>query len=242
MSLLEVQSLSIGYGRVNAVRDIDLSVGEGSLVALLGPNGAGKTSLISGISGVVRPASGTVHFAGRDITRRSAHRLARQGLRLVPESRALFPGMTVGENLKMGLDRADRRMFESRTEKITATFPVLGQRLKQPAGTLSGGEQQMLSIARALIGEPRLLILDEPSMGLAPQIIAEIIRVLGRLRDDGLTVLVAEQNARAVLPVADRAAILVRGRIRFFGDPGEVGERLEEGYLGRTDGPSREPT
>ncbi len=231
-ALLQVDQLSIFYGRVHAVRSVSFDVEEGELFALLGPNGAGKTSLISAVVGLISRSEDSVRFGGSDITQVSAHRLAHQGIRLVPESRALFAEMTVEENLRMGLGRSARPEYEARRDELFETFPVLRDRIRQVSGTLSGGEQQMLSIARALIAKPRLLILDELSMGLAPKLVGEIVEVLGRLRDDGLTVLLAEQNANAVLPVADTAAIMVRGRIDFLGEPAAARKRLVDGYLG----------
>lgn len=229
---LEVQGLTVAYGNVLAVRDVSFSVPERSLVALLGPNGAGKTSLLGAISGLL-PSRGRVRLGGRELTGLPAQRVARAGLRLVPESRALFPDMTVAENLAVGAGRLPRGVRRERVARVVDLFPVLGDRSSQTAGTMSGGEQQMLSIARALVAEPRVLLLDEPSMGLAPLVVASIVAAIGRLRDEGLTVLVAEQNARAVLPVADRAVLLARGKVIADGSPDEVGARLEsEGYLG----------
>ncbi len=233
MSLLEVSDLSVSYGSVVAVRRVGLSVAKGELLALLGPNGAGKTSLLSAIAGLIAPTEGSIRFRDKDITGVAAHRLAPRGLRLVPESRALFPHMTTAENLRLGAGRMARDDFDKSLESIIETFPVLGERQRQLAGTLSGGEQQMLSIARALIAGPDLLILDEPSMGLAPIVVSEIMATLAQLRDQGLAVLVAEQNARAVLPVADSAALMVRGSITLSGAPDTLEERLSaDGYLG----------
>lgn len=233
MSLLEIDDVTISYGSVVAVRGVQLSVASGELLALLGPNGAGKTSLISAIAGLIKPKSGSIRFGDEPITGIAAHRLASRGLRLVPENRALFPHMTTSENLRLGAGRMTRREFAQTIDDILETFPVLGERRSQLAGTLSGGEQQMLSIARALIAGPELLILDEPSMGLAPKVVSEIMSTLGRLRDRGLAVLVAEQNARAVLPVADAAVLMVRGRITLSGAPDAIEERLSsDGYLG----------
>jgi len=235
MSLLEISNLSVAYGSVVAVRGVDLMVGTGELLALLGPNGAGKTSLISAVAGLIKPNEGSVRFRDESITDIAAHRLAPRGLRLVPESRALFPHMTTQENLMMGAGRMARQIFETRVESIIETFPVLGERQRQLAGTLSGGEQQMLSIARALIAGPDLLILDEPSMGLAPIVVSEIMATLAGLRDSGLAVLVAEQNARAVLPVADSAALMERGTITLKDTPDVIEARLtEDGYMGAT--------
>ncbi len=237
MSLLEVLDVEVAYGNVVAVRGVSISVEEGSMLALFGPNGAGKSSLIGAVCGLVRPRSGVIRIGGRDVTGRPAHRLARTGIRLVPETRALFPEMTVIENLLVGAGRLNRRAFDTRLDRMFDLFPVLDGRRLQQAGTLSGGEQQMLAIARALIAGPRILVLDEPSMGLAPKVIAEIIVALSRLRDEGTAILLAEQNARPVLPVTDRAALLVRGRMVKEGDPTEMRPLVEAGYFGSSGGP-----
>ncbi len=237
MSLLEVHDVEVAYGNVVAVRGVSISVEEGSMLALFGPNGAGKSSLIGAVCGLVRPRSGVIRIGGRDVTGRPAHRLARTGIRLVPETRALFPEMTVIENLLVGAGRLNRRAFDGRLDRMFDLFPVLDGRRLQQAGTLSGGEQQMLAIARALIAGPRILVLDEPSMGLAPKVIAEIIVALSRLRDEGTAILLAEQNARPVLPVTDRAALLVRGRMVKEGDPTEMRPLVEAGYFGSSGGP-----
>jgi branched-chain amino acid transport system ATP-binding protein len=230
---LEIRDLTVGYGNVVAVRGVSFVVPERQVVALLGPNGAGKTSLLGGVSGLVRTSGGSVRVGDKDITRLPAQRVARNGLRLVPENRALFPDLTVLDNLQVGAGRLGRAERDRRVERAFALFPVLGERARQAAGTMSGGEQQMLSIARALAAEPHVLLLDEPSMGLAPMVVASIVETVGRLRDEGLTVLVAEQNARAVLPLADRAVLMARGRVVLDGTAAEVREHIEaEGYLG----------
>jgi ABC-type branched-subunit amino acid transport system ATPase component len=230
---LQVSGLTVAYGNVVAVRDVSFDVPERQVVALLGANGAGKTSLLGGVCGLVRTSGGTVRVGGADITGLAAHKVARRGVRLVPETRALFPDLTVVENLQVGAGRLARAERNRRVERAVALFPVLGTRAGQHAGTMSGGEQQMLSIARALAAEPQVLLLDEPSMGLAPKVVASIVAAIARLRDEGLTVLVAEQNARAVLPLADRAVLMSRGRVVLDGTATEVGERIDaEGYLG----------
>jgi branched-chain amino acid transport system ATP-binding protein len=230
---LEIHELTVAYGNVVAVRDVSFVVPERQVVALLGPNGAGKTSLLGGVSGLVRTASGRVLVGLTDITGLPAQKVARRGVRLVPESRALFPDLTVLENLHVGAGRLPHAERDRRVARAFDLFPVLGQRAGQAAGTMSGGEQQMLSIARALSAEPRVLLLDEPSMGLAPKIVASIVATIGRLRDEGLTVLVAEQNAHAVLPVADRAVLMTRGRVVLDGPAAEVRAHIEAaGYLG----------
>ncbi len=231
-AFLEVDDLVVGYGNVRAVQGISLSVVKGSMLTLLGPNGAGKSSFIGAVCGLVRPRSGTVRMGGEDVTGRSAHWLARRGMRLVPEARALFAEMTVVENLMVGAGRLRRSEMGVRMDRMFALFDVLRERRRQLAGTLSGGEQQMLAIARALIAEPQILVLDEPSMGLAPKIISEIFVALARLRDEGTTILLAEQNARPVLPVTDRAALLGRGRMVREGEAAEMRPLVEAGYFG----------
>ena len=233
MTALEVHDLTVAYGNVVAVRGVSATLPEGTLVALLGPNGAGKTSLLSAVAGLVPPREGRVVADGVDLAGLPAQRVARRGVRLVPENRALFGDMTVVENLRVGVGRAGRTDAQRRIDRAFDLFPRLGERRQQVAATMSGGEQQMLSIARALVAEPRVLLLDEPSMGLAPMVVASIVAAVGRLRDEGLTVLVAEQNARAVLPVADRALVMARGRIVLEGTAAEVREHVEtQGYLG----------
>lgn len=227
--LLEVRGLTVSYGRIVAVRGVDLTVPRGHVVALLGPNGAGKTSLLSAVAGVVPASGGTVRLADVDITGRPAHRLAAQGLRMVPETRALFPDMTIEDNLAVGA-RGGRLRPED-MDRVVAIFPVLGDRRQQRAGTMSGGEQQQLAIGRALVGDPQVLLLDEPSMGLAPRIVAGIMTVLADLTRSGLSVLMAEQNAHAVLGSIDTAIVMDRGQVVVAGPPEEVRPMLERGYL-----------
>ncbi len=232
-AVLEVDDLSVAYGNVEAVAGVSLQVPERSLIALLGPNGAGKTTLLGAMAGLLRPRSGVIRLAGKDITGLPAHRVSRLGLRLVPESRALFPEMTVDENLAVGLADSKGDVRQSRLDRVFTLFPVLERRKDQTAGTMSGGEQQMLSIARALVADPRVLVLDEPSMGLAPLVVTAILNAVFTLRDQGLTVVVAEQNARAVLRVADRAVLMARGRVLSQGRADVIREQIEnQGYLG----------
>ncbi|HZJ04404.1 MAG TPA: ABC transporter ATP-binding protein [Nocardioidaceae bacterium] len=239
--MFAIRNLNVAYGNVVAVRDVSLEVPKGSLVALLGPNGAGKTSLLGKVAGLLPATSGQVLLEGNDLSGLPAQRVARRGIRLVPETRALFPDMTVLENLQVGVSQLPRTERASSIDSALDLFPRLRERSQQPAGTMSGGEQQMLSIARALVAKPKVLLLDEPSMGLAPLIVASIVAAIGKLRDEGLTVLVAEQNARAVLPVADRAVIMTRGRVDFEGTAQQVAQRIEEtGYLGVSADPADE--
>lgn len=227
--LLRVKGLRVAYGRIVAVHGVDLDVPRGHVVALLGPNGAGKTSLLSAIAGTVSPAAGTVHLGDADITGQPAHRLAGRGLRMVPEGRALFPAMSIAENLAMGAPGG--RLRPEQLQRIVEIFPVLGDRRAQLAGTLSGGEQQQLAIGRALIGDPDVLLLDEPSMGLAPRIVADIMRTLDDLTASGLSVLLAEQNANAVLDSVGTAVVMDRGNVVASGTGPEVREFLSGGYL-----------
>jgi len=230
---LEVRGLTVQHRNAVAVRDVSFTVPDRALVALLGPNGAGKTSLLGALSGLLPRAGGEVLLGGRDIAGLPAQRVARAGVRLVPENRALFPDMSVLENLQVGAGRLPKNELATRLGRAFDLFPRLAERLQQTAGTMSGGEQQMLSIARALVADPQVLLLDEPSMGLAPKVVASIVQAVGQLRDAGLTVLVAEQNARAVLPVADRAVLMARGRVVLEGTADDVRVHIEaQGYLG----------
>jgi branched-chain amino acid transport system ATP-binding protein len=226
-ALLDVRDLQVAYGPVRAVQGIDLAVREGEVVALLGANGAGKTSTLRTIAGLRRPSGGTIRFAGEEIAGRPPHRLARGGLVLVPEGRGMLPRMSVEENLLLAgrqdeLDGAYNR------------FPLLRERRRQKSGTLSGGEQQMLAIGRALMTRARLLMLDEPSLGLAPLIVREIFGVIGDLHAAGVTVLIVEQNARAALELADRSYLMENGRIVRSGTADELlSERaIVDAYLG----------
>ncbi len=231
--MLELGDVHVSYGKIRAVRGVSLVVRAGEVVAILGNNGAGKSTLLRTIAGVLHPDSGRVVFEEREITRLPSHRIARLGLRLVPEGRGLLARMTVWENLLMGqytrprIDLADM-------EAIFARFPVLKSRRDQIASTLSGGEQQMLAIARALVGNPRLLILDEPSLGLAPLMVDEVYGIVRRLKDEGATILLVEQNARKALQVADRAYILDTGAIAASGPAAELaaGAEVQRAYLG----------
>ena len=222
-ALLSVQALVAGYGRSDAVRGIDLQVGQGQVVCLIGANGAGKTSTLRVLSGLLRPRSGRVVFDGVDIAGRRPHRVAALGLLQVPEGRQVFPELTVAENLRLGawLQR-DAATVARLHESVLARFPRLRERLGQQAGLMSGGEQQMLAMGRALMGRPRLLLLDEPSMGLAPLFIEEIFATIAALRRDGVTILLVEQNASAALEVADYAYVLETGRVVLEGPAATV--------------------
>ncbi len=227
--LLEVKALEVHYGGIRAVKGIDLEVEQGELVCLIGANGAGKTTTLKAICRLL-PSSGKIAYAGSDITRAKVHELPRQGLVMVPEGRGIFPQLTVEENLAMGAyvrGRVD-------AERQYATFPRLKERRTQVAGTLSGGEQQMLAIARALMTEPKLLLLDEPSMGLAPMMVARIFEVVREIAKRGVTILLVEQNARLALELAHRGYVMESGAIAVSGSAKSLLEdaRVKEAYLG----------
>jgi len=232
---LAVERLVVAYGRTEAVRGVSLSIPAGRTVCLIGANGAGKTSVMRALSGLVRPRAGRVVFAGRDITGERPHRIAAAGLRQVPEGRQVFAGLTVSENLRLGAYLVPGTAeIARRQEQMLARFPRLRERLEQPAGSLSGGEQQMLAMARALMGEPRALLLDEPSMGLAPLFVEEIFAIIGGLKQAGTTMLLVEQNASAALEVSDHAYVLETGRIALSGPAAEVAHdpAVVAAYLG----------
>ncbi len=223
MSSLEIVELCVRYGRTDAVYGVSLSVPEGAVVALIGANGAGKTTIMRAVSGLMRPRSGFVRLSGADITGWPAYRVAAAGLLHVPEGRQCFAELTVDENLQLGAYLvADRAELSRRREQVLDRFPRLRERLAQLAGSLSGGEQQMLAIGRALMGGPKLLLLDEPSMGLAPLFVEEIFAIIADLKRAGTTVLLVEQNASAALDVADRAYVLETGRIVLEGPASEI--------------------
>jgi branched-chain amino acid transport system ATP-binding protein len=231
LTLLSVTGLSAGYGRVRALDNASLEVAAGEAVAILGPNGAGKTTLLRTLAGLQRPAGGTVTFQGRNVTGRPAERLVREGVVLVPEGRGVFPGLSVRDNLVLG---AYRRRGRGDLDDVHALFPILAERGRQRAGTLSGGEQQMLAIGRALMARPRLMMLDEPSLGLAPLAVRQVIDRLAELRDGGTTILLVEQNVRAALRIATRGYVLRRGTVvldapadRLLEDPRLLGWRRE---------------
>ena len=234
---LELAGLRSGYGRLEVLHDVALTVGEGELVAVIGANGAGKSTMLRTVSGLLRPSAGRVVLDGRDVAGQPAERLAAAGLAHVPENRLVFPTLAVDDNLALGAwtHRRDRAIAAQQRRRVLELFPRLGQRLGQPAGTLSGGEQQMLAIARGLMARPRLLLLDEPSVGLAPRVVAEIFATLARLRDEQrLPILLVEQNARAAFKVADRVYVMDRGRVIMEGAPRELLDdpRVQHAYLG----------
>jgi branched-chain amino acid transport system ATP-binding protein len=233
--LLELGGVEARYGPIKALHDVTLTLDDGEVVALLGANGAGKTTTLRAISGTVR-RSGTVSFDGRSLGRRSPESIAKLGIAHVPEGRGLFPELTVWENLRMGAYvRGERKTIRAEAPRVLGYFPWLEQRKNQQAGTLSGGEQQMLALARALVSRPRLLMLDEPSLGLAPTIVAEIFRIVRELNaEDGLSVLVVEQNAKIALESSARAYVLEVGRVAVEGASAELErhEGVRKSYLG----------
>lgn len=232
--LLVVEGLTVAYGAVVAIRDVSLEVAHGEIVAALGPNGAGKTTLLRSLAGAHRPQHGTVTFDGSPLTGLVPETVLRRGISLVPEGRHVFPNLTVEENLTIGgAARTDRDGLRADTERWLARFPILGQRVGQMAGTLSGGEQQQLAIARALMSQPRMLLLDEPSLGLAPIFVDRIFELIQELRDEGVTVLLVEQNVHRALEIADRAYVLSAGKVVASGTSDQLVEgELERSYLG----------
>ena len=235
MSLLEVKALEVRYGGIRAVKGVDLAVNEGELVCLIGANGAGKTSTLKSICGLLPAAAGSVIYAGVPISGVPSFRLVRQGLVLVPEGRGIFGQLTVAENLSMGaFARDDAAGVRRDLEKMLALFPRLAERSSQSAGTLSGGEQQMLALGRALMSKPRLLVLDEPSMGLAPLMVVKIFEVVRKIAAEGVTILLVEQNARLALEAAGRGYVMESGLITLAGEAKALlaDPRVREAYLG----------
>ena len=233
--MLRVEGLECRYGKVAAVRDLSLEVRKGELVSLIGANGAGKTTTLKAISGVLTPSAGRIVFEGEDITRASARRVLELGIAHCPEGRRMFPYMTVRENLEMGCYlRHDKAGIEADMQRLFERFPILRERRAQAAGTLSGGEQQMLAISRALMSRPKLVMFDEPSLGLAPNIVERTFDIIRQIRAEGVTVIMVEQNAAAALELSDRSYVLEQGRVSLTGtgralldDP-----HVKEAYLG----------
>jgi len=233
--LLEAKDLAVGYGGAPAISGIALDVDEGEIVSVIGPNGAGKSTLINAIAGLLKPQAGSLRFAGVDLASLAPHQVCDQGIALVPEGRRLFPGMSVEENLDIGCYRAGaRKQRQQGFERAYTLFPVLKERRQQLAGTLSGGQQQMVAIARALMAQPRLLLLDEPSLGLAPAIVSEMFRIIGVIQEEGVAILLVEQNVGQAMEIADRAYVLEEGRIVAEGLPEILlaQSRIREAYLG----------
>jgi branched-chain amino acid transport system ATP-binding protein len=233
--MLKLSGLSVSYGGLHALSDVSLDVADGEFVTIVGPNGAGKTTLLKAIAGAVPPAAGRIEYGGTDVARWPAHVRARRGIAHVPEGRKVFASMTVLENLEMGSFRAVAKPQRAETiEVVYALFPVLRERCTQLAGSLSGGEQQMCAIGRALMARPKLLMLDEPTLGLAPVLVGRIFETVRTINADGVTVLIVEQNVRQALGLADRAAVLESGKLVLEGAGRELlgDERLKRAYLG----------
>ena len=233
--LLEARNLHIGYGDAPAVWDVSLDVGVGEIVSVIGPNGAGKTTLINAIAGLLRCRQGDLRFDGRDMTRVKAHDYCGHGIALVPEGRRLFTKMSVEENLELGCYLAAARAARAQSlARVYDLFPILGQKRRQPAGELSGGQQQMVAIGRALMARPRIVLFDEPSLGLAPSIVDDMFDIIARVRDEGAAVLLVEQNVLKAIEIADRAYVLEQGRIVTCGLPADLLQQphIREAYLG----------
>ncbi len=234
--LLKVSDLTTHYGPVQALHGISMEVYPGELVAMVGANGAGKTTLLHSLSRVQKASAGQVWFDGKEITRLSPHRIVAAGVCQVPEGRQVFAPLSVDDNLRLGgfSQRKDHQWFEQELERVYGLFPILKEKAQQAAGTLSGGQQQMLAIGRALLGRPRLLLLDEPSMGLAPLLVEEIFRIIQQLNEQGVTILLVEQNARAALGIADRGYVLETGKVVLAAKADELleDEAVRRAYLG----------
>lgn len=233
--LLEVKNLHVSYGAIKAVRDVSFSVDEGEIITLIGANGAGKTTTLNAISNIIKKQSGTIVFSGDDITNAPPDKIVRRHLIQVPEGRRIFANLTVLENLELGAYlRKDKNGIKKDMERVFSFFPRLKERIRQNAGTLSGGEQQMLAMGRALMAQPKLLLLDEPSMGLAPILVDEIFEIIQRINADGTTILLVEQNAFKALSIADRAYVLETGAVTKSGNAADLiaDDSVKSAYLG----------
>ena len=233
--MLKVENLSVRYGMIEAIRNISFEVNDGEIVTLIGANGAGKTTTLQTISGLLKPASGAVYLDGQDITKIPPHKIVTMGLAQVPEGRRVFAQMSVIENLELGAYyRKDRNGIETDMKNVFELFPRLEERKNQLAGTLSGGEQQMLAMGRALMAKPKIMLMDEPSMGLSPLLVREIFRIIEDINQQGTTVLLVEQNAKMALGIADRAYVLETGKITLEGTGAELAasEQVRKAYLG----------
>jgi len=235
--MLSVHDLVTAYGKIEALKGVSLDVAAGSITCLLGPNGAGKTTLMMTVAGVLRCRKGCIRFAGKDISSLQPHAIVARGIALVPENRLVFPNMSVLENLQAGGYQRKDAIAED-IERLYARFPHLKERSSQQAGTLSGGEQQMLAVARALMSRPTLLLMDEPSLGLAPMVVEEIFRIIAELHRDGTTIFLVEQNAHLALKLAQHFYLMEQGRVTFSGDPGSLAEDevIRRAYLGSSKG------
>ncbi len=237
--LLEVADLVTAYGKIEALKGVTLQVAEGGITCLLGPNGAGKTTLMYSIAGILKPRRGSIRLRGEEIAGRAPHEVVSRGIALVPENRLVFPSMSVIDNLEAGAyrrqgGRAGRGEIDADLQRMFERFPRLKERSAQLAGTLSGGEQQMLAVARALMSRPKLLLMDEPSLGLAPLVVEEIFRIVSELHRDGTTLFLVEQNAHMALKVAHHFYLMEQGKVSFSGDPGSLAEDevIRRAYLG----------
>lgn len=236
MSVLEINGLNVYYGNIHAIKDVSLKVEEGEIVSLIGANGAGKTTTLQTISGIIRPKSGTILFNGKDITKERAHNIVKMGIAQVPEGRRVFSQLSVSDNVRLGAFTVKDTVegLKENRKRFYDIFPRMRERKQQLAGTLSGGEQQMLAMGRAIMSRPKLLILDEPSMGLSPLFVKEIFKTIVELNQKGTTILLVEQNARMALSIADRAYVIETGRIGMEGEAKELAENedVKKAYLG----------
>jgi len=250
--MLKIEKTSVAYGQVTAVRDVSLTINDGEIVTIIGANGAGKTSLLNTIAGVVPMKSGDIWLDDRRISRMPCHKIVKLGLAYIPEGRQIFGAMSVKDNLTMGayVQCSKKRLgilsysgwfmrrkdVQANLDTVYKMFPILKERLKQKAGNLSGGEQQMLAIGRALMSSPKMIILDEPSLGLAPNLVREILKLIVRLRDEGITILLVEQDANAALKIADRGYVMERGQIAIEGTANDLlgNDRVRQAYLGKS--------
>ena len=234
--MLEISDLETAYGKIQALKGVTLSAEAGAVTCLLGPNGAGKTTLMLSIAGILRPMRGSIKFDGAELAGRSPAEMVERGLALVPENRLVFPALTVRENLMAGAyRRRDKVAIHSDIDKMFDRFPRLKERIEQTAGTLSGGEQQMLAVARGLMSRPRMLLMDEPSVGLAPLVVAEIFAIIRQLHREGVSIFLVEQNAHMALKVAQHFYVMELGRVSFSGTPGQLAEDdvIQRAYLGK---------
>ena len=236
MSVLEIHDLNVFYGNIHAIKDVSLNVEKGEIVSLIGANGAGKTTTLQTISGVIRPKSGTILFEGEDITKTRAHKIVEKGIAQVPEGRRVFSDLSVSDNVRLGAFtiKDTPEGLKKHRKRFYDIFPRMRERKQQKAGTLSGGEQQMLAMGRAIMSRPKLLILDEPSMGLSPLFVKEIFKTIVELNKEGTTILLVEQNARMALSISDRAYVLETGKIKMEGSAKELAnnEDVKKAYLG----------
>lgn len=235
MSLLSVRDLRVNYGAIQALRGISLEVNQGEIVGLIGVNGAGKSTTMLSIMGVVRPAGGQIEYSGTSIVGQAPETILRKGVAPVMEGRRIFPSLTVEENMRLGAASVkNREQVEHDLTRWCAFFPILEERRQQPAGKLSGGQQQMLAVARALMSRPQLLLMDEPSLGLAPKLVVEVFKLIVQLKELGMTILLVEQNVRMTLDIVNRAYLLSTGRVEFSGSPAEIRDHadLERAYFG----------